>query len=518
MFVNQTEELELLIKARYPLIYIVSWDERRIEGMLRDIAAERRKRLFAWTVTEGILAIDTVQPTPVDPTAVSPMHALEHVVESREAAIFVFKDFHKFLVQDFIDGGHTDNVRIVRKLRDLAQALKTSEKTLVFLSPLLRLPPELEKEISVLDFALPSLEELDAALERVIRSARVRGVLNLKLQNEERERVLKAAQGLTITEAENVFAKSVVLRRGFDLDVIIAEKKQLIRKSGILEYTEPDEHINHVGGLVELKRWLKKRQLAFSERARQFGLPEPRGLLLLGVPGGGKSLVAKATASLWQLPLLRLDMGKVFSQMVGSSEENIRSALRMAETVSPAVLWLDEIEKGLAGSISSHRSDAGTAARVFGSFLVWLQEKTTPVFVIATSNNIHLLPPELLRKGRFDEIFFVDLPTQEEREEIFGIHLAKRRRDPNRFDLAGLAREGEGFSGAEIEQVVISGLYDAFDDGERELTEEDLRHAIAATVPLSRTMREQVNALRNWARTHARQASYDPQAQVAWAT
>ena len=518
MLTDQTQELELLIKARYPIIYIISWDERRIEEMLRNIAAQRRKRLFAWTVTEGIVAIDTLQPTPVDPTAVSPMRALEHVAESRDTALFLFKDFHKFLVQDYIGDGYADNVRIVRKLRDLSQTLKTSAKTLLFLSPLLRLPPELEKEVSVLDFALPSLDELDAALGRVVRSARVRGGAQLDLEGEERERVLKAAQGLTVSEAENVFAKSVVLRRGFDVDVIIAEKKQLIRKSGVLEYTEPGEHMNNIGGLAELKRWLKKRQLAFSERARQFGLPAPRGLLLLGVPGGGKSLVAKATANLWQLPLLRLDMGKVFSQMVGSSEENIRSALRLAETVSPAVLWLDEIEKGLAGTISSHRSDAGTAARVFGSFLVWLQEKTKPVFVIATSNNINLLPPELLRKGRFDEIFFVDLPSQREREEIFGIHLAKRHRDPDRFDLVQLARETDGFSGAEIEQVIIAALYDAFDDGERELNMDGLKHAIAATVPLSRTMREQVNGLRNWARTHARQASRDPQAQVAWAS
>jgi hypothetical protein len=502
MLTNQAEELKVLIQARYPLIYIVSWDEQRVEEILRGVAAERRKRLFAWTVTEGIVAIDTMQPTPVDPTAVNPMQALQYAGESRDAALFVFKDFHHFLVQDYTGDGRTDAVHVGRKLRDLAHILKKSEKTLIFLSPLLRLPPELEKEVSVLDFALPSLEELDEALERIIRSARVRGTLDLNLTEVERERVLKAAQGLTISEATNVFAKSVVLRRGFDLDVIVAEKKQLIRKSGILEYTEPDEPIGHVGGLGELKLWLKKRQLAFSERARQFGLPEPRGLLLLGVPGGGKSLVSKATANMWQLPLLRLDMGKVFSQMVGSSEENIRSALRLAETVSPAVLWLDEIEKGLAGTISSHRSDAGTAARVFGNF--W-------------SNNINLLPPELLRKGRFDEIFFVDLPSQEEREEIFGIHLAKRNRDPNRFDLASLARETEGFSGAEIEQVIIAALYDAFDDGERDVSGEDLLRAIAATVPLSRTMREQVTALRNWARTHARQASQHPQAQVAWA-
>ncbi len=514
MSADQATELQLLIKARYPLIYIVSWDERRIEELLRGVAAERRKRLFAWTVTEGIVALDTSPPTPVDPAAVGPMQALQYIAETREAVILVLKDFHNFIVPDYAGG---EAVRVVRKLRDLARTLKRSEKSLILLSPLLRLPPELEKEVTVLDMALPTPAELDEALTRVIHSARVRGLLALELSPEERERVLKAAQGLTIAEAENVFAKTVVQHRGFDLETIIAEKKQLIRKSGILEYTEPDEHIGHVGGLDELKRWLRKRRLAFSDRARRFGLPEPRGLLLLGVPGGGKSLVSKAAANMWQLPLLRLDMGKVFSQMVGSSEENIRTALRLAETVSPAVLWLDEIEKGLAGTPSSARSDAGTAARVFGSFLVWLQEKTAPVFVIATSNDINMLPPELLRKGRFDEIFFVDLPTQTEREEIWGIHLAKRGRDPKQFDLTQLARETEGFSGAEIEQVVIAGLYDAFDDGERELSEADLRRAIAATVPLSRTMREQVKALRDWARTHARPASR-PQPQPSWAT
>jgi len=518
MLTDQAKELELLIKARYPLLYIVSWDERRVEEMLRDVAAQRQKRLFAWTVTQGIFALDTLQPTPVDPAAVNPMRALACVSESREPAIYLFKDFHPFLLQNFMGDGPTEAIQIVRKLRDLARELKRSEKTLVFLSPLLRLPPELEKEVSVLDFQLPTLDELDETLARIIRSVQVRGALRLDVQGEERERVLKAAQGLTISEAENVFAKTVVMKGRFDLDVIVAEKKQLIRKSGILEYTEPGEHIGQVGGLAELKGWLKKRQMAFGARARQFGLPEPRGLLLLGVPGGGKSLVAKATAHLWQLPLLRLDMGKVFSQMVGSSEENIRSALRLAETVSPAVLWLDEIEKGLAGTASSHLSDAGTSARVFSSFLVWLQEKTVPVFVIATSNNIQLLPPELLRKGRFDEIFFVDLPTLDERAEIFGIHLAKRRRNPRQYDLAELARASEGFSGAEIEQVIIAALYDAFDEGERTLTDQDLLHAIAETMPLSRTRREEVTALRNWARTHARQASRQPDAQVTWAT
>jgi SpoVK/Ycf46/Vps4 family AAA+-type ATPase len=258
--------------------------------------------------------------------------------------------------------------------------------------------------------------------------------------------------------------------------------------------------------MAALKEWLRKRGLAFSERARRFGLPEPRGLLLLGVQGAGKSLLAKAVASQWQLPLLKLDMGRVFSELVGSSEQNMRTVLSTAESVAPCLLWLDELEKGLAGTASSHRSDAGTAARVLGSLLTWMQEKTSPVFVIATANDINLLPPEALRKGRFDEIFFIDLPDAEERQEIFAIHLAKRGRDPKRFDLVTLSLEAEGFSGAEIEQVVISGLYDAFESG-RELETQDLLRNIADTVPLSQTMKVQITALRDWACTHARPAS-----------
>jgi SpoVK/Ycf46/Vps4 family AAA+-type ATPase len=236
---------------------------------------------------------------------------------------------------------------------------------------------------------------------------------------------------------------------------------------------------------------------------------------LLGVQGSGKSLVAKAVAGLWKLPLLRLDMGKVFNEMVGASEANMRTALQMAESVAPSVLWIDELEKGLSGLGSSNRSDAGTAARVFGSFLVWMQEKSSPVFVIATSNDITDLPPELLRKGRFDEIFFVDLPAFEERQEVLAIHLAKRHRDPRRFDLIALARQSEGFSGAELEQAIISALYDAF-EGDRELTDLDIIRNIEQTVPLSQTMREQVTMLRNWARTHARFASSDLEQTVPW--
>jgi SpoVK/Ycf46/Vps4 family AAA+-type ATPase len=323
---------------------------------------------------------------------------------------------------------------------------------------------------------------------------------------------LNAARGLTCIEAENVFAKSLVMGRQLDLSVIIAEKEQLIRRSQVLEYYESVDGFANVGGMGLVKLWLRKRGMAFTEKARRFGLPEPKGLLLLGVQGSGKSLLAKAVASQWQLPLLRLDLGRVFSELVGSSEQNIRTALRLAESVSPCVIWLDEIEKGLAGATGSGTSDAGTSARVFGSLLTWMQEKTSPVFVIGTANDISALPPEVLRKGRFDEIFFVDLPQPQERREIFAIHLARRGRDPLDFDLNELALTSEGFSGAEIEQIIIDGLYDAFEDG-RELTDEDLFRNMKSTIPLSQTMESKISALRQWARTHARPASEPPQPQ-----
>ncbi|MFQ5611204.1 MAG: AAA family ATPase [Anaerolineae bacterium] len=500
---DRIEELNILTRAKYPILYIVSWEERRIEDLLRQVAVERRKKLYGWTLTDGIFPLDLVPAQPIDPATRSPLHALDFIAQSQEAAIFVLKDFHPFLDER---GRHVDQPVIVRKIRDILNQLKESRKTLIVLSPVLRFPVELEKDVTVLDYSLPTLDELTQSLERVIRSAREISNIRLKLDDEQRERVLNAARGLTCTEAENVFAKSLVMHHELDVEIIVAEKEQIIRRSQILEYYESVEDFSYVGGMALLKGWLRKRGLAFSEKARRFGLPEPKGLLLLGVQGAGKSLLAKAVASQWQLPLLRLDLGRIFSELVGSSEQNMRHALRLAESVSPCVLWLDEIEKGLGGAASSHLSDGGTTARVFGSFLSWMQEKTSPVFVIGTANDIALLPPEALRKGRFDEIFFVDLPNPQERREIFAIHLARRGRDPLNYDLNQLAVLTEGFSGAEIEQVIISGLYDAF-EAERDLEDGDMMRDIEATIPLSQTMEQRITALRNWARHHARPAS-----------
>ena len=333
--------------------------------------------------------------------------------------------------------------------------------------------------------------------------------MSIELEDAGRDRLIQAALGLTWSEAENVFAKIIVTDGRLtadDVHAVFAEKQQIIRKSGLLEFYDNSERMENVGGLDVLKEWLRKRVRAFGDEARAFGLPEPKGILLVGVQGCGKSLVARSVANAWRLPLLRLDVGRLFASLVGSSEENLRQAIRVAESISPVVLWVDEIEKGFSGVGSSNVSDAGTAARVFGSFITWLQEKQKPVFVIATANDVSQLPPELVRKGRFDEIFFVDLPSAQERVDIWRIHLIKRNRDPGQFDLGVLAMASEGLSGSEIEQAVIAGLYEAFDRG-RPLEMSDLLDVLQETVPLSRMMDDQIEGLRAWARQRARAAS-----------
>jgi SpoVK/Ycf46/Vps4 family AAA+-type ATPase len=485
-------ELETLIRARYPIIYVVSWEEKRVEDALRVITQARGKKMYQWTVTQGMV----LNPANRDEGTRDPLAALDFVANSRDQAVFLLKDFHPFL----------NDTALVRRLRDLTYALKTSYKTLILLSPQLRLPPELEKEITVVDYALPSLEDLGELLDGIIESVKNNPRIQTQLTTEEREAILQAALGLTATEAENVFAKSLVEKHTFDVGVVLSEKEQIIRKSGILEYYPASEAFADVGGLDLLKDWMGKRTVAFSEKARDFGLPAPKGILLLGVQGCGKSLSSKAIASLWRLPLLRMDVGKIFGGIVGQSEENIRKAIRVAESTAPNVVWIDELEKGFAGTQSSGISDGGTTARVFGTFISWLNDKTAPCFVVATANDVSALPPELLRKGRFDEIFFVDLPGEAERAEIFAIHLKKRKRDSAIFDLDRLAEASAGYSGAEIEQAVIAALYDAF-DLDREVTTEDILNAIGQSVPLSMTMRETIDILREWAATRARPAS-----------
>lgn len=495
------DEIEILIRARYPLIYITTWEEKRVESELLKIGTRTDKKVYSWTVTQGLVNASSPKSSILGMDSTRDLiTALDNIQKASEPALYIIKDIHHYM----------NDASIIRKLRDLSISLRSSFKTILILSPILRIPPELEKDISVIDYNLPNLNELGILLDRLVMSIQNnKKNVEINIDPQGKEKLLQAAMGLTLAEAESVFSKAIVSKRRIDVEdisLILSEKKQIIRKSGLLEFYPTHENMSTVGGLDNLKVWLKKRSEAFTKKARDYGLPQPKGILLLGVSGSGKSLVAKAVSSLWQLPLLRLDIGSLFSSLVGSSEENMRKMIKTAESVAPCLLWLDEIDKGFSGSGSSNMSDGGTTARVLSSFLTWMQEKDSPVFIIATANDISHLPPELLRKGRFDEIFFLDLPKIRERMEIFAIHLYKRGRDPRKFDLNSLASSTDGFSGSEIEELIISSMYDSFEEN-RELTNEDILNTIKHAVPLSHTMKESIDLLREWCGSRARTAS-----------
>jgi len=475
------------LMAGYPVLYVLTHEEQRATDLLREAAKELGLRFTTWTVTNGW----DHAPDDRDPIA-----AVEAVIRrTQEGSMCVLKDYHPFM----------QDPQAVRTIRDVIPVCKGTGRHIVFLSPRLEIPVELEKDVAVLELPLPDREGLGKILDYIGESASV------AVPRELRERILDAVSGLTAQEAENALALALVRHKQWREEAIRTlheEKAQVLRKTGVLEYYPARETLDDVGGLDLLKEWLRRRQRAFGPQAREFGVEPPRGVLLLGIQGTGKSLTAKATARTWGLPLLRLDMGRVFGSLVGQSEENLRTALRVAEAMAPAVLWIDEVEKGAAGVHASGVLDSGVTARVVGTLLTWMQERDPgrPVFIAATANSITSLPPELMRKGRLDEIFFVDLPDEAERAEILAIHLRKRRRDPDRFDIAEVARATDGFSGAEIEQVVVDGLYAAFDAG-RNLETEDLLRAAEETIPLFQTRGEEIARLREWARNHARPAN-----------
>jgi len=487
------DELITYIRARYTLIYLTSFEEERVLADLERIAASEKRRLVTWSHARGARGEGVREGTGRgDPLAI-----LDAIGTLPENALVALLDFHPFLS----DAG------VVRLLRELGRELEATSRTLVFLSPVMRLPTELSKDMVVVDFALPEPALLDRTLGEI--ASALPAQVTVRLPEAERERLVRSAQGLTLREFSNVIAKAIVTNGRLDraaIETVNAEKRQVIRKSGILDYYPVSESLGSVGGLEHLKAWLVSRAGALGERARAFGLPFPKGVLIVGVQGCGKSLTAKAVADTFRLPLLKLDMGRLFGSQVGASEENMRHAIALAEAIAPAVLWIDEVEKGLSGLGSSNISDGGTTARVVGTFLTWMQEKTRPVFVVATANDVGALPPELLRKGRFDEIFFVDLPVPAERRAILEIHVARRGRKPADLDLDRLARESEGFSGAEIEGAVVSGLFRAFERG-RDLATDDIMAALAETVPLSVLMKEKIEKFREWAKLRTRPAS-----------
>ena len=480
------------IRAGYAGLYLVSHEEPRVEAELKAVAAELKHTLFAWSITEGL--IDTAKGTARECN--EPVEVLAAAAELPENSILLLRDFHQFFEEP--------NPVLVRKLKDVIREARTSGKTIAVLGCRITIPPELERELTIVDFALPGAEQIGTVLRGIAQSAKLPEPKDQALAA-----LIDAARGMTTTEAENAGALSVVETGRLEATVIAREKAQAVKKNGLLELIETRESLDSIGGLDVLKDWLIKRREAFTPRAVEYGLPTPKGVLMLGIPGCGKSLTAKATASVFGVPLLRLDAGRIFAGLVGQSESNLRSVIQTAEAIAPCVLWLDELEKALSGSKSSGATDGGTSSRVFGSMLSWMQEKKSPVFIVATANDVSQLPPEMLRVGRWDQLFFIDLPTREERELIWNIQIAKYRRPPEDFDIAQLAKATDAFTGSEIEQVFVEALYRAFDRA-AEPTDLTIGDVLVDFVPLSKLMAEQINALRTWSKGRTRAATTPP--------
>jgi AAA+ superfamily predicted ATPase len=488
---NFKRDLDTHLRARFALIVISTVEEDRALREIQEVCDQGGRDLVVWDLPTGFQSVRGDAPTGgKDP--ISALEALGRQPAGR-SAVFVFKDFHEFWKEP----------RVKRMLRNAAQGLVMTRTSMVVLTPEHRPPIELSDDAVLMDFDLPSAEDLGAVLDVL---AKTPGLTN-RLTPEGRTRLVQAAVGLTRSQAHRVFSKAIVgdgVLDESDIDLVNDEKKLIIRESEALEYYSAQESPSDVGGLDVLKDWLSLRERSFSEQARAYGLPAPKGVALIGIPGTGKSLTAKMIAGLWRQPLLRLDVGALFGSLVGESEERVRKALVLAEKMSPCVLWIDELEK----SLSNGDNDGGTSKRVFASILTWMQDKTAPVFVVATANDVTALPPELLRRGRFDEIFFLDLPTAPERKAILKVHLTKRGRAPENFDLDTLAEVTAGYVGAEIEQAIIDAMYRAFAE-EREFTTADVEAATHTLVPLSKSQREQVEALRSWLREgRAQSASF----------
>lgn len=502
-------ELANMLKARFPYIYMTTWEENRaisiVDGVINDSSFFRSSRkVLSWSQNIGVQT-----PTgAVEKKVNDPMDLLDYISSFEESSVFILKDFHVFLDPK----SRLYNYNIIRKLRDISHTMKNGyvSKTIIFVAPTLVLPLELQKDISILDLDFPSSEEIMQVLNKII-SDNAGSRIRIELTESDKRLLSEAALGLTLQEAENAFAKSMVddgVLCVDDLDVVLEEKRQIIRKTGILEYITPNLDLKDVGGLENLKKWLSLRSKAWTPDAKEYNIPWPKGVLLTGVPGCGKSLISKAISTSWNMPLLRLDMGSIFSSLLGSSEENMRKAIKTAEAIAPSILWIDEIEKGFSDAGSN---DGGVSTRIFGSFLTWMQEKESPVFVLATANDIQKLPPEFLRKGRFDEIFFVDIPTHRERQQIFKVHVKKKIEAAPIFSVSERFTDDdynlfseltEGFVGAEIEQCVVGSLFEGFNES-RGIEAKDIEKAIKNIVPLSVTQSEKINALRAWADVRA---------------
>jgi ATP-dependent 26S proteasome regulatory subunit len=497
-------DLYHMLASRYRVLYIQSHEEDRVTDCFKQMSIIKGYNLFRWDCSRGLCDVhtgdkinDKDNELHTDPGAVlsyivdkatSDNEKMANKTPVGSGSVFFLLDFHPFL----------DNLPpIERKLKEFSKI--QSMCFIVIISPVFHCPSTLEKVMTLVDFPMPSTDEIAIKLEQIITDVKDRYPLAEEDAKDRKEDIIKAAKGLTLEEVGNAYARSLVKCKKFDVPTILDEKKQIIRKSGILEYLDPKFTFDNIGGLENLKEWLLLRRLAFREDASAFGLPAPKGVLLIGVPGTGKSLTAEALASYYEMPLLRLDMGAVFGSHVGESEANVRMTINTADAVAPAILWIDEVEKGLGGVQSSNFTDGGVTNRVFGTLLTWLQEKESPVFVIATANNVLSLPPEFMRAGRFDEIFFLDLPNKAQRCEIIEKLLLRKKRDPKKFDIEKISNSCENYSPVEIEKAINNGLFIAYSEERRELVDDDVIDEMGKFQPLFNSRREDIEEMRRWA-------------------
>ncbi len=504
------KQFDLLLRAKYSLIYIVTAEEEPVEEILIELAlhSSPSRRILFWDIAKGWSDNNADKGSVM--AALSRIGQRDKATKDSDNVLYVLRDLHPILKYPH----HDRNISVIRELKNLARDLKLDRRSIVLTSHALEIPPELTEEITAIDFPLPAIAEIEYLIKQKISPSK------LNLSNLALEQLVKACQGLSRTRIQRVLAKAIAEKEQVndtDIDAVLAEKQQALRQTGILEFFAVHESLKNVGGLDNLKQWVRIRRDAFTEEAKRYGIPTPKGILLVGIQGTGKSLSAKTIANEWRLPLLRLDIGRLFGSYVGESENRVRQMIQLSEATAPCVLWIDEIDKAFGNANVAIDADSGASRRVFGTLVTWMQEKTAPVFIVATANNVRILPAELLRKGRFDEIFFLNLPTASERQEIFKVHLQKLR--PSRlrdFDLILLARHTKNFSGAEIEQVIIDGIHRAFGRGStgnrEDFTTEDIISAIEETVPLAAIASQQIESLKQWAaESGARTASNDEQ-------
>jgi hypothetical protein len=525
------QRLKILIDSSTPIIAMETVEEMRAVRMVRAACAAINLATFEWSIASGLMRSGSTVGEVVTGGYDFSDHALpgqplqshagmESIEQNAHAlynsrdpaqmlsnlegisidAAFILKDLHR----------HMDDPVVVRRLRDVGQRFSTNRKTIVLTAPKIEIPPELRSLVELFDLPLPDRQRLRQIIdETLVRISRTH-TLQRKLDAAGLDTMAENLRGLTEEEAERAISQALVTRYALCPEIVtdvLEMKKSLLKRSEMLDFVEASDDMASVGGLDNLKQWLAQRRGSWDDAARDFGLEPPKGAIILGVQGCGKSLCARAVAGEWKLPLVKFDTSAIYDKYIGETEKRIRKVFQVAEGLAPCVLWIDELEKVFAGSgADSASADAGVSARLLGSFLSWMQDRKAPVFVVATCNNVSALPPELIRKGRFDDLFFVDLPNQAERKQIFSIQLARRKRNPAEFDLDQVGVAAKGYSGAEIDAAVQTALYAAYSE-KKPLNTQSLLHALAHTVPLSTTRAEEIDELRDWAKTRAVPAS-----------